>query len=31
MSFVSARASDTAVRVALAIVLLLVCFRFWFL
>lgn len=31
MSFVAARASDTAVRVALAIVLLLVCFRFWFL
>lgn len=31
MSMVTARASDTAVRVALAIVLLLVVFRFWFL
>jgi len=30
MSLVSARASDTAVRVALAIVLLMVCARFWF-
>lgn len=30
MSIVSARASDTAVRVALAVVLLLVCARFWF-
>jgi uncharacterized membrane protein YfcA len=30
MSIVSARASDTAVRVALAIVLLAVCVRFWF-
>jgi uncharacterized membrane protein YfcA len=30
MSIVSARASDTAVRVALAIVLLAVCARFWF-
>lgn len=30
MSIVSARASDTTVRVALAIVLLLVCIRFWF-
>jgi uncharacterized membrane protein YfcA len=30
MSIVSARASDTAVRVALACVLLLVCVRFWF-
>jgi uncharacterized membrane protein YfcA len=30
MSFVSARASDTAVRVALAAVLILVCARFWF-
>jgi hypothetical protein len=30
MSMVSARASDTAVRVALAIVLLAVCIRFWF-
>jgi uncharacterized membrane protein YfcA len=30
MSMVSARASDTAVRVALACVLLLVCVRFWF-
>jgi len=30
MSIVSARASDTAVRVTLAMVLLLVCVRFWF-
>jgi uncharacterized membrane protein YfcA len=30
MSFVSARASDTAVRVALAAVLVVVCARFWF-
>ena len=30
MSMVSARASDTAVRVALAAVLILVCMRFWF-
>ena len=30
MSMVAARASDTAVRVALASVLLLVCMRFWF-
>ena len=30
MSMVSARASDTAVRVALAVVLILVCLRFWF-
>jgi hypothetical protein len=30
MSMVSARASDTAVRVALAVVLLAVCIRFWF-
>jgi hypothetical protein len=30
MSIVSARASDTAVRVALAVVLLAVCVRFWF-
>jgi uncharacterized protein len=30
MSMVSARASDTAVRVALAAVLIAVCFRFWF-
>jgi uncharacterized membrane protein YfcA len=30
MSMVSARASDTAVRVALAVVLLAVCLRFWF-
>jgi uncharacterized membrane protein YfcA len=30
MSIVSARSSDTAVRVALACVLLLVCLRFWF-
>lgn len=30
MSMVSARASDTAVRVALAAVLILVCARFWF-
>ncbi len=30
MSIVSARASDTAVRVALAIVLIIVCIRFWF-
>jgi len=30
MSFVSARASDTAVRVALAAVLIVVCARFWF-
>ena len=30
MSIVSARASDTAVRVALAIVLIMVCVRFWF-
>jgi uncharacterized membrane protein YfcA len=30
MSMVSARASDTAVRVALAIVLVAVCLRFWF-
>ena len=30
MSIVSARASDTAVRVALAIVLIVVCVRFWF-
>jgi uncharacterized membrane protein YfcA len=30
MSMVSARASDTAVRVALASVLVLVCLRFWF-
>ena len=30
MSIVSARASDTAVRVALACVLVLVCVRFWF-
>ncbi|HEY1961058.1 MAG TPA: sulfite exporter TauE/SafE family protein [Rhizomicrobium sp.] len=30
MSMVSARASDTAVRVALAIVLIVVCLRFWF-
>ena len=30
MSIVSARASDTAVRVTLALVLLLVCVRFWF-
>jgi uncharacterized membrane protein YfcA len=30
MSIVSARASDTAVRVALACVLILVCVRFWF-
>jgi hypothetical protein len=30
MSMVSARASDTAVRVALAAVLILVCVRFWF-
>lgn len=30
MSIVSARASDTAVRVALACVLILVCARFWF-
>jgi hypothetical protein len=30
MSIVAARASDTAVRVALAIVLITVCVRFWF-
>jgi len=30
MSIVSARASDTAVRIALAVVLMLVCLRFWF-
>ena len=30
MSIVSARASDTAVRVALALVLVVVCVRFWF-
>jgi uncharacterized protein len=30
MSLVSARASDTAVRVALACVLIIVCLRFWF-
>jgi len=30
MSIVSARASDTAVRMALAVMLLLVCARFWF-
>jgi uncharacterized membrane protein YfcA len=30
MSIVSARASDTAVRVALAVVLIVVCVRFWF-
>jgi len=30
MSMVSARASDTAVRVALAAVLIIVCMRFWF-
>lgn len=30
MSMVSARASDTSVRVALAVVLLVVCLRFWF-
>ena len=30
MSLVAARASDTAVRVALAVVLLAVCIRFWF-
>jgi len=30
MSIVSARASDTAVRVALALVLIVVCVRFWF-
>jgi uncharacterized membrane protein YfcA len=30
MSIVSARASDTAVRVALAVVLVMVCVRFWF-
>jgi len=30
MSIVSARASDTAVRVALALVLIAVCMRFWF-
>ena len=30
MSMVSARASDTAVRVALAVVLITVCVRFWF-
>jgi uncharacterized membrane protein YfcA len=30
MSIVSARASDTAVRVALAVVLIVVCARFWF-
>jgi uncharacterized membrane protein YfcA len=30
MSIVSARASDTAVRVTLAIVLIAVCIRFWF-
>jgi uncharacterized membrane protein YfcA len=30
MSMVSARASDTAVRVALAMVLIVVCLRFWF-
>jgi uncharacterized membrane protein YfcA len=30
MSIVSARASDTAVRVALAVVLMAVCLRFWF-
>ena len=30
MSMVSARASDTAVRVALAVVLIAVCLRFWF-
>lgn len=31
MSLVSARASDTSMRVALALVLILVCLRFWFL
>jgi len=30
MSFVAARASDTAVRIALAFVLMLVCLKFWF-
>ena len=30
MSMVSARASDTAVRVALAVILVVVCIRFWF-
>jgi uncharacterized membrane protein YfcA len=30
MSLVAARASDTAVRVALAAVLIVVCLRFWF-
>jgi hypothetical protein len=30
MSIVSARASDTAMRVALAVVLIIVCIRFWF-
>jgi uncharacterized membrane protein YfcA len=30
MSIVSARASDTAVRITLAAVLILVCARFWF-
>jgi hypothetical protein len=30
MSIVSARASDTAVRVTLALVLIAVCVRFWF-
>ena len=30
MSIVSARASDTAMRVALAVVLIVVCIRFWF-
>ncbi len=30
MSFVAARASDTAVRIALACVLILVCLKFWF-